>query len=88
VVGLKINFPKDPQEAIFETLDIQNFWKTFDTLESCYVYPFETYIKNGTIGLQYFIPQLVREKISSKDSASFKLVAQKKAKHRMQTTTF
>ncbi|WP_158974985.1 DUF2268 domain-containing putative Zn-dependent protease [Cellulophaga sp. L1A9] len=56
VVGQEINFPKDPQEAIFETLDIQNFWKAFDTIESSDENPFKTYIQNGTIGLQDFIP--------------------------------
>ncbi|EIA07901.1 DUF2268 domain-containing putative Zn-dependent protease [Flavobacterium frigoris] len=56
VVGQEINFPKDPQEVIFDTSDIQNFWKAFDTIENLDANPFETYIKNGTIGLQHFIP--------------------------------
>jgi hypothetical protein len=59
VVGQEINFPKDPQEAIFETSDIQNFWKSFDTIENSDVNPFETYIKNGTIGIQGFIPNRI-----------------------------
>jgi len=56
VVGQEKNFPKNPQEVIFKTSDIQNFWKAFDTIENSDVNPFETYIKNGTIGLQDFIP--------------------------------
>ena len=53
------DFPQDPQEAIFETSDIQNFWKAFDSIENSNGNPFETYIKNGTIGLQGFIPNRI-----------------------------
>ena len=59
VVGQEKTFPQDPQEAIFETSDIQNFWKAFDSIENSNGNPFETYIKNGTIGLQGFIPNRI-----------------------------
>ena len=32
-VGQDKSFPQDPQEAQFETSDIQNFWKAFDQIE-------------------------------------------------------
>ena len=53
------NFPQDPQEAKFETSDIQNFWIAFDLIENSNENPFETYIENGTIGLQGFIPNRI-----------------------------
>ena len=59
IVGQEKKFPKDPQEAKFETIDIQNFWKAFDLLESSNGNPFEAYIKNGTVGLQGFIPNRI-----------------------------
>jgi len=59
VVGQENKFPQDPQEAIFETSDIQNFWKAFDLVEHSNTNPFEAYIKNGTIGLQGFIPNRI-----------------------------
>ena len=64
VVGQEKNFAQDPQDAKFETSDIQNFWKAFDSIEYANGNPFETYIKNGTIGLQGFIP----DRIISADS--------------------
>ena len=59
VVGQEKTFPQDPQEAIFETSDIQNFWKAFDSIENSTGNPFEAYINNGTIGLQGFIPNRI-----------------------------
>ncbi|MDR6843442.1 DUF2268 domain-containing putative Zn-dependent protease [Flavobacterium granuli] len=59
VAGQKKNFPQDPQDAKFETSDIQNFWKAFDSIQYANGNPFETYIKNGTIGLQGFIPNRI-----------------------------
>ncbi|CAM1343568.1 gliding motility protein GldB-related protein [Tenacibaculum amylolyticum] len=59
MIGQEKIFPKDPQEIIFETSDIQNFWKAFDEIESSSENPFKRYIKNGTIGLQGFIPNRI-----------------------------
>ncbi len=38
------------------TNDIKNFWIAFDSIGISKNNPFESYIKNGTIGLQGFIP--------------------------------
>lgn len=56
IIGQEKTFPPDPQDAKFETSDIQNFWKAFDSIENSDKNPFEEYIENGTIGLQGFIP--------------------------------
>ncbi len=58
-VGQEKTFPQDPQEAIFVTSDIQNFWIAFDLIENSNGNPFETYLKNGTIGLKGFIPNRI-----------------------------
>lgn len=52
-------FPKNPQQVVFETSDIQNFWKAFDTIGKSKENPFKMYIKNGTIGLQGFVPNRI-----------------------------
>ncbi len=57
--GQAKNFPQDPQEAKFITSDIKNFWKAFDSLDGSKTNPFEDYVKNGTIGLQDFIPNRI-----------------------------
>lgn len=59
IVGQEKKFPNDPQEAKFETTDIQNFWIAFDSTKISNKNPFEAYIKNGTIGLQGFIPNRI-----------------------------
>lgn len=59
VVGQEKSFPEDPQDAKFETSDIQNFWKAFDLIEKSDENPFVAYIENGTIGLQGFIPNRI-----------------------------
>jgi len=59
VVGQEKTFPQDPQNAKFETTDIRNFWKAFDSLENSSENPFEAYIENGTIGIQGFIPNRI-----------------------------
>tara|TARA_R110002074_G_scaffold333433_1_gene503621 strand:+ start:1092 stop:1976 length:885 start_codon:yes stop_codon:yes gene_type:complete len=59
IVGQEKNFPLDPQEAKFVTSDIENFWKAFDSIEISEKNPFNEYIKNGTIGLQGFIPNRI-----------------------------
>ena len=59
IIGQEKKIPQDPQDAKFETSDIQNFWKAFDAINNSNGNPFETYIKNGTIGLQGFIPNRI-----------------------------
>lgn len=59
VTGQENIFPQGPQEAIFETSDISNFWKAFELVESTIGNPFETYIENVTIGLKGFIPNRI-----------------------------
>ena len=54
-----ITFPKEPFKAKFVTSDIANFWKAFDTVGTSDKNPFDTYIKNGTIGLKGFIPNRI-----------------------------
>ncbi|MEO1054764.1 MAG: DUF2268 domain-containing putative Zn-dependent protease [Bacteroidota bacterium] len=56
VFGQYKAFPKDPQQAEFVTSDIKSFWKAFDSIDDIQSNPFEDYIKNGTLGLQGFIP--------------------------------
>lgn len=53
--GQNKSFPQEPQDAIFITSDIKNFWLAFDAIEEATYNPFDTYINNGTIGLHGFI---------------------------------
>jgi len=55
----KKSFPKSPTEARFITSDLSNFWQAFDKIGNSTQNPFEEYIKNGTIGLQGFIPNRI-----------------------------
>jgi len=71
------NFPKDPQKAKFVTSDIKNFWTAFDSIDNSKNNPFENYIKNGTIGLQGFIPN----RIMSADSL-LSMVQRKKQEYK------
>lgn len=49
------NFSNNPLEAQFVTEDVARFWEAFDQLSSAEGNPFETYIKQGTPGLQGFM---------------------------------
>ncbi len=53
------NFPKSPQEVVFVTSDIQIFWEAFDAVGISKVNPFEEYLKNGSLGVQGFIPNRI-----------------------------
>lgn len=79
VVGQNQTFPNDPQDAKFITNDVDNFWKAFDSLEYSKENPFEEYIKNGTIGLQGFIPY----RIVSADSLLNMVIRNKQVYERM-----
>lgn len=59
VNGQSNSFAKEPFNAKFVTSDIENFWIAFDSIEISKNNPFNKYLKNGTIGLQGFIPNRI-----------------------------
>ncbi|WP_183148082.1 DUF2268 domain-containing putative Zn-dependent protease [Chryseobacterium nematophagum] len=50
------NFSDNPLHAVFETKDAESFWKAFDRIETSKENPFNEYIKNGSPGVQGFVP--------------------------------
>lgn len=59
VAGQDVKFPKDPQNAIFVTSDLENFWIAFDSIAISKTNPFENYILKGSKGLKGFIPNRI-----------------------------
>tara|TARA_R110001583_G_scaffold101981_1_gene248527 strand:- start:39 stop:929 length:891 start_codon:yes stop_codon:yes gene_type:complete len=59
VKGQSNSFPQEPFNAKFVTSDIENFWIAFDSIDISKNNPFNRYIKNGTKGLQGFIPSRI-----------------------------
>lgn len=53
------NFTDDPYKVEFVTTDLQNFWAAFDSLETTDRNPFTNYIRQGSPGLQGFIPHRI-----------------------------
>lgn len=53
------DFPKNPQEVAFVTSDIKNFWVAFDSIDISSKNPFNRYVKNGSLGVQGFIPNRI-----------------------------
>ncbi|MBB4805341.1 uncharacterized protein YjaZ [Chryseobacterium defluvii] len=47
-------FSSDPLNAVFETKDVNNFWKAFDAMENSVSNPFEAYLKEGSPGVKGF----------------------------------
>jgi len=59
VSGQNKTFSKEPLDAKFVTSDLKNFWIAYDSIGISISNPFDSYIKNGTIGLQGFIPNRI-----------------------------
>lgn len=53
------NFTDDPYKAAFVTTDLQNFWDAFDSLGTTERNPFTNYIRQGSQGLQGFVPNRI-----------------------------
>ncbi|MXS69768.1 hypothetical protein GSF70_00890 [Flavobacteriaceae bacterium W22] len=49
-------FSESPLNAIFETKDVDNFWKAFDAMETSKSNPFEEYMSSGSPGVKGFTP--------------------------------
>jgi len=79
VNGQNTTFPTEPLDAKFVLSDINNFWIAFDSIGNSKNNPFDRYIKNGTVGLQDFIPN----RIMSADSLLSMVESRKKDYEKM-----